>query len=121
MDIAASVKNLFKKRDFKDEIEKSLGVDRNFENVSSSHFLHFDVGIPSWTNFLQVLTEVFAVFAKSEFFNRADWEATIVKSIGNVNPFLQPDLQVRPSTDSGVYAVDKVDAEAPRYKMHICL
>ncbi|XP_037052131.1 uncharacterized protein LOC119085753 [Bradysia coprophila] len=78
MELAASVRNLFKKRDLKDEIEKSLGEDRNFENV---------------------LTDVFVVYAKLGFFHLADWETTICKSIGNVNPLPQPDLHVTPSTN----------------------
>lgn len=39
MDFAASVKNLFKKRDFKEEVEKSLRDGRNFENVAPNDTL----------------------------------------------------------------------------------
>lgn len=115
MDFAASLRNLFKKRDFKDEVEKSLGQDKNFEKVHPQYLRLIEI-YPLKNN-LQVLTDVFAVYAELGFFHQADWETTIIKSITNVNPSPQSDAYAIPDTGACTDYGAQTDPEAPRYSI----
>lgn len=59
---------------------------------------------------------MFAVCDKLGFFQRNDWEATIIQSITNVIPPPKPDARMIPQSDACVDdAAAQADVESPRY------